>query len=169
MSWSKANLILYNTNINACGKAALWQRATCFLGELDQKSLEPNVVTTSAAISALEKAALELEDASKAQYDTVQTTGYRKMAILIWKTQYRSRHFLGSLFFERCAIQYRALERGQCSLNDTAKKSERHSHLMYAIDVLVNLQVKCMFLCFCSQFARPGNGLCSSLARRKWT
>ena len=91
------------------------------------------------------------------------------MAILIWKTQYRSRHFLGSLFFERCAIQYRALERGQCSLNDTAKKSERHSHLMYAIDVLVNLQVKCMFLCFCSQFARPGNGLCSSLARRKWT
>ena len=88
---------------------------------------------------------------------------------IIWKTQDRSRHFLGSLFFERCAIQYRALERGQCSLNDTAKKSERHSHLMYAIDVLVNLQVKCMFLCFCSQFARPGSGLCSSLARRKWT
>lgn len=65
-TFDDANLILYSTNINACGKAALWQRATCFLGELDQKSLEPNVVTTSAAISAFEKAALELEDASKA-------------------------------------------------------------------------------------------------------
>eukprot|EP00435_Cladocopium_sp_Y103_P003575 s1434_g1.t1 len=63
-TFDDANLILCSANINACGKAALWKRATCFLGELDQTALEPNVVTTSAAIGAFEKASLEL-DASK--------------------------------------------------------------------------------------------------------
>ena len=51
------------------------------------------MVTTGAAISAFEKATLELEDASKAQDDFVQTTGYGKMVILIWKTQDRLRYF----------------------------------------------------------------------------
>ena len=64
---SKANLIVFSSNINLCGKAALWQQATDFLRELHQKSLEANLVASTAAISALERAA-EMEFAPKAHH-----------------------------------------------------------------------------------------------------
>lgn len=53
----KANLIVYSAGINACGKAVSgWRRAMCFFNEVQRKSLEANTITSSATISACEKA-----------------------------------------------------------------------------------------------------------------
>ena len=53
----QADLLTYNSLISASGKSEQWQVALFLFHQLPRKGLTPDVVTFSAAISAMEKIA----------------------------------------------------------------------------------------------------------------